>query len=361
MAVPASSLIAKPWPRISPETSLWLAKGLYSHRCPGPTDAGTVKSDVVVCLETPPQDPRSKKERLPRVPVGFESYPMRIHEGPYIADRGARTAARSMSYFAFVALRRSLGNTRHPWIWFFLRQTVVIAPLVAIAGAAGQSLLIAQVMIVSALARLLTRGFRFQIWVAGYHFRACPAPEAFVSVRTVDMASTGAAVLEASPLLVGGLVLWPFLAPDGGSFQAFAAAVAVATLVTVLVVAVALPVLSRIYENDHPDVRPVVSFSMVIVFALGMFLYSPLTVLTIPSALHTVVQCLPWTPWMFLPLSVGAAAPPVWTLAVSALLTIAMCIVLFAFGRGLRLSDPSGIEGDDLDDDDDDSPRGARR
>lgn len=295
------------------------------------------------------------------MPEGLEDTPLRPHTGPYVHERGLRALMRTMWLLTFIALRRSLGRTLHPWVWFFLRQTALIAPLVAIAGAAGQSLLIAQVMGVSALARLLTRAFRFQLWIANYHFRACPAPEAFVSVRGVDAASTGAAVLEASPIMIGSLILWPILSSGGGTFQAFAAAVALAALVTVTLVMVALPVLTRIYENDHPDVRPVINFSMVIVFALGMFLYSPLSVLSIPDAVHTIVQCLPWTPWLFLPLSVGATAPPVWTLLVSAILTIGICVVLFILGRSMRLTDPSAIEAEDFDDEEDESPRGSRR
>lgn len=358
LAVPATSLRAKPWPLIAPDTALWMATGLYGHTCPATEDVAP-GSPAPICYEPVPQV--GKKVRLPRLSEGFEEHPLRPHSGPYAypARFGRRT--RTLGYLGFIALRRSLGRTRHPWIWLFLRQLLVVAPLIAIAGAAGQALLIAQVMVISSLVRILARAFRFEMWVAAYHVKACPDPEGFGQRRAVDVASTGAAIVETSPILLGGLILWPILAGGDGGLGEFAITVLISGVVATLVTLCAVPVLLAVYEDNHPDVRPVLMLSMTVVFAAGMFLYSPSSILTLPAAAQTVVQCLPWTPWLFLPLSAGAEYPPLWTLAVSGLLTIAACAVLLYLGRGLVLGDPDLVEDDDTDDEDDDEDSGESR
>jgi hypothetical protein len=349
LAIPVTSLRAKPWPLIAPDTALWLATGLYGHSCPAAHEVPP-DSPATICYEPVPQV--GKKVRLPRISEGFEDHPLRPHEGPYAYPHRFGRRTRTLGYLMFVALRRSLGRTRHPWIWLFLRQFLVVAPLIAIAGAAGQALLIAQVMVISSLVRILARGFRFHMWVAAYHVKACPDLDGFGQRRAVDLASTWAAIVETSPILVGGLILWPILASGEGTLLEFTVTTLIAGLVAVFVTLCALPILAAVYENNHPDVRPVLMLSMTVVFAAGMFLYSPSSVLTLPAAAQTVVQCLPWTPWLFLPLSVGTEYPPLWTLAVSGLLTIATCAVLLYLGRGLVLGDPDLVDGDDEDDDD---------
>ncbi|MDO8732932.1 MAG: hypothetical protein Q7L55_10255 [Actinomycetota bacterium] len=301
------------------------------------------------------------RPRAPRIPPELAGYPIQAHSGPYAFERSPHRLAETTVLLALIVLRRSLGHTRHPWIWVAVRQLMIVAPLVAVAGASGNAVLVAQVIVVASLARIAARAYRFRHWAASYHRRACPAPEQFGTLRVVDLAGANGAVIEVTPVLILGAVVWVIVSPRLALLPVFVFTVLMGVLVTYVVSICLLPVLARIEAADHPDVRPVFMLSMTFVFALGMLVFSPSSVLSVPAPLLEALQCLPWLPWIFLPLNVGTHTAPVWTLGVSALLTVASCLVLWHFGAIGSLDEEDDTDDEDTQDDEDEGSRGRRR
>lgn len=229
-----------------------------------------------------------------------------------------------------------MGRTKYPAFWLILRQLFVVLPLVAIAGAAGQTLLTVQILVISVLARVPYRVFRLRLWILGYHRNACPDAAAFRPVRSYDWAAGIAATAEVLPIQLIGIFLWLFVTPSPQATLEFIGAVIVAVVSTSAISTAFAPVLAHYYFDNRPDLRHLLAMAGTLILGVGVLLYAPTSIVTLPAFVQTVLEYLPWSPLLFLPLSIGVAPVNLVSLGVSALLTTILTLVWWRMGRNAR-------------------------
>jgi hypothetical protein len=221
-------------------------------------------------------------------------------------------------------------------VWLVLRQLLIVLPLVAVAGAAGQTLLSVQILVISVLCRIPYQTFRLRLWILAYHQRACPDRDAYSPKRLADVASGLAAVAEVIPIQIIGFILWLVVTPSTEATLGFVVAMFGAVLSTALISTSFGPVLAHYYFDNRPDLRHGLAMLSALLLAFGVMLYAPTSIISLPEGVSTILDFMPWTAILFLPLSVGVA-PVNWLgIGVSAVLTLVISAILWRLGRNAR-------------------------